>query len=265
MYDQQPTSWTDESELGSFARHTPLFSLQCSSPFSLPFCSCHLLPYVCLFVCLQIKCSTRLLKNSLAAVVLPRDMLLRKGLRNKEKEHPPSWSDKSTHTSSFRRGLERLKLGIDAECRCPPRSRGLAYRQRGTAAWHPGHPRRLTYTLPTRRRRRAARLDSCQTDSNSPIRLLPTALLRWQGSQPHRWNLQLHPESSTDGNGNATLSSRARSDGRRSVLGTFYGHTHGYLSVLCVCFLVVLAFFLLFALGEGMWSTSEPAGEIPGC
>lgn len=63
LYDQQPTSWTDESELGSFARHTPLFSLQCSSPFSLPFCSCHLLPYVCLFVCLQIKCSTRLLKK----------------------------------------------------------------------------------------------------------------------------------------------------------------------------------------------------------
>lgn len=67
-----------------------------------------LLPLTALlmFVCLQTKRSTRLLKTPLAALVLPRDLLLRKGLHKKEKEHQPSRSDKSAHTSGSGRDEE---------------------------------------------------------------------------------------------------------------------------------------------------------------
>lgn len=74
----------------------PRCSLVCSpSPFLL------LLPLTArlLLVCLQIKHSTRLQKHSLAAAVLPGDMLLWEGLPNKEKEHQSSWSDTSAHKS----------------------------------------------------------------------------------------------------------------------------------------------------------------------
>lgn len=54
-------------------------------------------------------------------------------------------------------------------------------------------------------------------------------------------NIQLHPESSMDCN--ATLSSPTHSDRQGSLLGAFCGYILGYLSVLCINFLVVLAFF----------------------
>lgn len=82
VYNQERTGCMDESQLCGFARQMPCLLIAVFFP-PLPSLLLLQLAALLMFACLQIKHSRRLLKDSLAAVVLPGEMLLWKNLHNK--------------------------------------------------------------------------------------------------------------------------------------------------------------------------------------